>query len=360
LLRIHFLNVGHGDCTIIEHPSGRLTMIDINNSQEFDSETFAEELAEERRKAQANLVTNGLAGAGLLGSPYSQAAIDLGLAPAPTGGLGLLGTYKAPTTSLLSDFLAEYAAVQARQRRELTDPIAFMQRVYPNRKLWRYIQSHPDLDHMRGLKKLHQHIGFENFWDTGHTKETPTFRSNSADKDDWDYYQALRQSGMAKNYTRGDALFAFGRDENGMPGGDNIEILSPTPELIGACNTAQKSNDVSLVLRVHHGSRSVLLPGDAESLAWDHMVNFYGARLKSDFFKASHHGRDTGYHQEALKLIAPELTIVSVGRKPDTDASNKYRQQTGKRVPSTRYHGNIKLEIEDNGVWRWFVDHNPG
>ncbi len=136
--------------------------------------------------------------------------------------------------------------------------------------------------------------------------------------------------------------------------------MSDVGQKRGACNTAQKSNDVSLVLRVHHAGRSILLPGDAEELAWDGMVDFYGARLKSDFLKASHHGRDTGYHQSAVKLIAPELTIVSVGMKPDTDASNKYRQQTGKRVPSTRYHGNIKIEIEDNGTWRWFVDQNPG
>ena len=50
MLRVHFLNVGHGYCTIIKHPSGRLTMIDVNNSQDFDAETFAEELEEERRK----------------------------------------------------------------------------------------------------------------------------------------------------------------------------------------------------------------------------------------------------------------------------------------------------------------------
>ena len=31
-IKVHFLNVGHGDCTIIEHESGRLSMIDINNS----------------------------------------------------------------------------------------------------------------------------------------------------------------------------------------------------------------------------------------------------------------------------------------------------------------------------------------
>jgi hypothetical protein len=50
MLRIHFLNVGHGDCTIISHPSGRLTMIDINNCQDYDEESFKELLAEERRK----------------------------------------------------------------------------------------------------------------------------------------------------------------------------------------------------------------------------------------------------------------------------------------------------------------------
>ncbi len=101
-----------------------------------------------------------------------------------------------------------------------------------------------------------------------------------------------------------------------------------------------------------------MLPGDAEALAWDEMVRFYGARLKSSFLKASHHGRDTGYHLEALKLINPLMTFVSIGRKPDTDASNKYRQQTGRKVASTRYYGNIELRIHDNGSWEWFVDHN--
>ena len=44
--RIHFLNVGHGDCTIIEHASGRITMVDINNSDSLDGDT-RRELAEE-------------------------------------------------------------------------------------------------------------------------------------------------------------------------------------------------------------------------------------------------------------------------------------------------------------------------
>ncbi|HZS16312.1 MAG TPA: hypothetical protein VFA51_00095 [Candidatus Udaeobacter sp.] len=46
MTRIHFLNVGHGDCTIIEHASGHITMVDINNSDSLDEDT-RRELAEE-------------------------------------------------------------------------------------------------------------------------------------------------------------------------------------------------------------------------------------------------------------------------------------------------------------------------
>jgi competence protein ComEC len=41
-LKIHFLNVGHGDCTIIQFPSGRIAMIDINDSCVLDEDTEEE------------------------------------------------------------------------------------------------------------------------------------------------------------------------------------------------------------------------------------------------------------------------------------------------------------------------------
>lgn len=40
-LGIHFLDVGHGDCTLIEFP-GRLTMVDVNNCKTLDRESEAE------------------------------------------------------------------------------------------------------------------------------------------------------------------------------------------------------------------------------------------------------------------------------------------------------------------------------
>jgi hypothetical protein len=43
-VRVHFLNVGHGDSTIIEHASGRLSLININSGSALDPES-AKELA---------------------------------------------------------------------------------------------------------------------------------------------------------------------------------------------------------------------------------------------------------------------------------------------------------------------------
>jgi competence protein ComEC len=244
MLRVHFLNVGHGDCTVIAHPSGRLTMIDINNSQDYDGESFQELLNEERQKAGAysglSLApfarTNALQGGGMLGAP-----------PNPLRG-GMLGASPNPLSPRSGSYDAIYADAVRDSKKELTDPIEFLKREYPNKSLFRFILTHPDLDHMRGLKRLHENIGFTNFWDTAHSKPTPKYRSD-ADREDWEFYQTLRSD--AKNYARGNSCFAFGKDENGLPGGDNIEILSPTAALIKSCNQSEKSNDLSLVLRVH-------------------------------------------------------------------------------------------------------------
>ena len=380
MLRIHFLNVGHGDCTIIKHHSGRLTMIDINNSQDYDPDSFKDFkdfLAEQKRSENHLLSRSALAGIGAIALPPRNALAGIGdiglshrnaLADVNTIGLPFqnalagIGTTGLPQRGALTmgirDILAQDREDKEKAKSELTDPIEFLQRNYPGQKLMRFVLTHPDLDHMRGIKALHDKIGFHNFWDTNHTKKTPTFR-NDGDKIDWEFYQQLRAGSSKHYYTRGDSFFAFGKDENGRAGGDNIEILSPTNDLVRSCNEAGKSNSLSIVLRVSHAGKSVLLSGDAENDAWEIMANYYGNTLKSDFLKASHHGRDSGYNLSAVKLIAPIITFVSVGRKPDTDASSKYLQQC-ERVASTRYHGNIEVKIHDNGQHEWFVVRNPG
>jgi hypothetical protein len=53
----------------------------------------------------------------------------------------------------------------------------------------------------------------------------------------------------------------------------------------------------------------------------------------------------SGYHQEAVKAMSPSVTIVSVGQKPDTDASAKYMNYS-QEVASTRWYGGITLELK--------------
>jgi competence protein ComEC len=323
MLKVWFLNVGHGDCTVIQHPSGRLTMVDINASRSYDSDS----LTDAKRAYYATQ-------------------------PTQPGGGGLQLGALSWIDRLLADLAADEAA-----NKELTDPIEFVKHTFKGQSIWRFILTHPDMDHMSGLKRLNDEVGFDNFWDTSNTKPTPVFRGEP-DEEEWEFYQDLRagkHTTNVRNFTRGANQYAFGVGVTLLDDWDNIEVLSPSPDLVTSCNVAQKSNDLSIVLRISHGGTSIILPGDAEEEAWSEMLGHFGVGLKCNILKASHHGRDSGYHLASLKAMSPRDVVVSVGRKPATDASAKYKAQC-EQVISTRYYGNLRLEVHDNGAYQWFPD----
>ncbi len=318
MVKIHFLNVGHGDCTIIEHASGRLTMLDINNGSDLDPESVNELSVAYEISEQTRLVRKILGG--------------------------------ASDSTLLAEKGYDI---------ELTNPIAFLAEKYPEKDLFRYVQTHPDLDHMRGLVALRSAgISILNFWDTKHDKR-PDFQSES-DEEEWKEYETLsvgKRGNSVLHLYRGARGVYYNEEPERVNGGDGIKILSPTLELIKSMNGNEDSNNLSYVLRLKYNGIRVILGSDAEDEAWDSIVKKYGEKLKCHVLKASHHGRDSGYHQEAVKLMSPEYTIVSVGKKPETDASNKYRAYS-KEVWSTRWKGNITLTIDDNGKGRIFSEYD--
>lgn len=326
MLKVRFLNVGHGDCTVIQHPSNRLTVIDINNGEELDLES-SEELA----KSYSLPIYQRL----------QQVRRDRGIYVNTLGirkARQAIGAYERQTLDEL---------VRKGYEIKLTNPIEFLHQQYPSQDIFRYIQTHPDLDHMRGLTALTQNRDILNVWDTEHNK-TPEFQSDS-DKEDWATYQKLcnRQENVLRIY-RGHKGVYFNQEPQGVDGGDGIEILSPTPAIIAAANKEGKTNNLSYVLKLTYKGITIIFGGDAEEDVWNDLVKQYGTTLKCDILKASHHGRDSGYHQEAVKLMNPQYTIVSVGKKPDTDASNKYRNYS-QNVWSTRWRGNITLNIDEHG-----------
>jgi competence protein ComEC len=318
MAKIHFLNVGHGDCTVIEHGNGNLSVIDINNGTELDDDS-----------------------ADTLLHAYARNNVDY---------LGKWMEWKlegVPTTKILAE--AGYEI-------ELTNPIEFLKQNYPGRPIFRYIQTHPDFDHMRGLAALETSgIRVLNFWDVAHTRTWREGEDKESDKADWSAYQRYRSGengATVLNLLRGSQGKYYNQDESNTSGGNGLHILSPTTELVREFDEDCMRNELSYVLQYRVANRQIIFGGDAEQSGWESIHNHYGAHLKCDVLKASHHGRDSGYYQPAVKDMSPGVVIVSVGKKPTTDASNKYAQYC-EEVASTRWYGNITLEIDNDGNMSW-------
>jgi len=74
-----------------------------------------------------------------------------------------------------------------------------------------------------------------------------------------------------------------------------------------------KNND-SLVLRLRYGSRSLLLPGDAEKQVEKEMLEENNAdSLRADVLKVGHHGSKNSTTPEFLAAMQPRVGIISAG-----------------------------------------------
>ncbi len=318
----HFLNVGHGDCTFIELPSRRLMMIDINNSKSLP-ETDKVALA-----ARKGISVREFAGA---------TGLRLGR-----------GSWQQYYESLLVDTYVYYRDH------------------FRGKPVFRYLQTHPDMDHMSGLHRFFwlEKVPLDNFWDVPHSKELDedSFSHGPYDYQDWLTYLQLRK-GRGPEASDGTPASHHVIKNTRLDSGqfwtdDGIEVFSPTAELIAGCDDSGEFNDCSYVIKLSYAGRSIILPGDAEEPAWKSMLSDLGpARLGCDILKAAHHGRDSGFYQPAVKAMNPKIVICSVGEKPDTDATDDYNRIADK-VLSTRYNGTIKVKIwADGEVW---VDDHKG
>lgn len=308
-MKIHFLNVGHGDCCIIEFDSGRKAMVDINRSSEFDEET-TEEIIEESRNLDLTYRI-------LLRSRYYLGEID-------------------------SKYILESCGYNI----QLTDPIQCLQDNNIT-SIFRFVSTHPHMDHLTGLSSVKNYLG--NIWICENNFSGNRNELSDSQKDDWDLYVKFRNNinesidGIKILDIREGAIGDYYSQ-------DNISILAPNSELLKLAKDKDNRNIMSTVLLIKYGNCKILLGGDAEADTWDYIKENHSDEINNiSILKASHHGRDSGYHQEAVKLMSPEYTIVSVGKKPETDASNKYRQYSD-YVYSTRWKGNIIFDCYTDGT----------
>jgi len=108
----------------------------------------------------------------------------------------------------------------------LTNPIDYLAVNFPNRSLFRFILTHPDMDHMSGLDKLSRQLSIWNFWDTNHKKsfDEDDWRGSPYNPRDWYRYLQLRNSSENPKCLR----LLRGATSDCCWTQDDIYILSPS------------------------------------------------------------------------------------------------------------------------------------
>lgn len=135
-------------------------------------------------------------------------------------------------------------------------------------------------------------------------------------------------------------------------GGTNIQVLSPTRQLLQSAET----NDGSLVLLVDGGGWKGLLTGDAGFTVENYLRD---KDLRADILKVGHHGSKYASGDEFLRAVAPQLAIIEVGARnsyghPAT-ATLERLARVGAAVLRTDQQGTLELDLS-GGLLRVFAE----
>jgi beta-lactamase superfamily II metal-dependent hydrolase len=283
----HLLNVQPGGCAILRHNSGRTTMVDICD--------------------------------GNLAKPPYRAA-------------------HTPTRLYQRDCF--------RMCQSSTNPIAYAQGLGIT-SIFRFILTHPDMDHMDGFDNLMDEIGVTNFWDTGSRRDTPDFSGGCFQERDWDRYVSVRDGREIATRIR-QAGDRFGYANNGNDH-DGLYILAPDAELIRDSDMDDDINEGSYVILYRSAGGRILLPGDAHDVSWAYVRQHYANDVANcSFLVAPHHGRDSDRSYDFLDLVRPQLTLLGCCPSEYID----YAQWTRRGLPyiTSNECGNVVLDAHDNVI----------
>lgn len=263
---IHFLNVKEGDCSVIQHNSGHTSVIDVCNAKAV--EPLQEALLSQWAKSER----------------------------------GISGNFQ--------------------QKKYPVNPVSYL-REQKISSIFRYIQTHPDMDHLDGIEALFNEFNPANFWDTNNTKEMPSsnWAGSPYNESDWKFYKNLRDSRPDDDPKRL-TLYSDSRGQyynqgsDGAGGGDGLYVLAPTKELVTEANEADEDyNRCSYVILYQTGKNRILFGGDSHDDTWDHILNNHKEKVTNvDLLIAPHHGRKSSRSYKFLDTLNPTLTFFGNAR----------------------------------------------
>jgi beta-lactamase superfamily II metal-dependent hydrolase len=297
MARVHFLNVRNGDCSIIEHYSGRVTMIDI----------CAGNTDEAVKKAEADILEAF--------EPSSQASGNYGM------------------------------------RRRPTNPLAYMER-HGIKSPFRFILTHPDCDHLDGFDVLCTEFGITNFWDNGLRKEKPDFDGSPYKEEDWDRYLKVRdqkQQGLTIVTRLAGSKFSFANDGDPEGRGDCLDIVAPDAALVKKANESEDPNDGSYVIVYRSAGGKIVFGGDGHDSTFDYVLEKHSSLVSNcAVLIAPHHGRDSDRSHEFLDTLKPGLTLFGCADSAHL-AYEQYTQRGLTKITNNQA-GNVVMEPHSNGI----------
>lgn len=193
------------------------------------------------------------------------------------------------------------------------NPIEYL-KVFGVSSIFRFILTHPDMDHMDGIKALFENFEILNFWDTENKKIMEEGCSwGKYKKEDWEFYQKIRTSTEAPTVLH---LYAgvhgqyYNIDESGKSGADGLYILAPTKELVAGANDSGDYNDCSYVILYKTENKKIVFAGDSAEKTWNYILdNHMDDVTDVDILLAPHHGRKTGGNSDYLDVLKPKPTL---------------------------------------------------
>jgi competence protein ComEC len=132
---------------------------------------------------------------------------------------------------------------------------------------------------------------------------------------------------------------------------DGVESEFLWPEVAGEEIVSSAKNNDSLVLRLHYGSRTFLLPGDAEKQVERAILSENSAEtLHADVLKVGHHGSKNSTTPEFLETVHPRFGIISAGE------DNPYGHPSKELLDRLQRAGVEILRTDQNGAVHVLTD----
>lgn len=130
-----------------------------------------------------------------------------------------------------------------------------------------------------------------------------------------------------------------------------LEVLAPGNFL--SAKALKNLNNTSLVMKLHYGSFTMLLTGDAEAPVEDSLQQKYGDRLRADVLKVGHHGSKTSSIYKFISRVKPKYALISCGNFNIYHHPNKNvvgsLKHLGAKVFTTFDHGSLTVVTDGKG-----------